>query len=167
MSNMRRYDPFSEMMTLRDAVSQLFEDSFVNPARFSSSSNLSMALNVSENPDGYIVEAVVPGVKSEDLEITLEDNVLTIRGESRHEQETGDKQSNFHIMERRYGRFSRSVRLPAAVKTDEVQATLEDGILRLEIPKAEEVKPRRISVAAGRNGGQRTLDVNQEQERGA
>jgi HSP20 family protein len=167
MANIRRIDPFSEMMTLRDAVSQLFEDSFVNPARFGPSTNLSMPLNVSENADGYHVEAVVPGLKPEDLEITLEDNVLTIRGETRHEQQTGDQQSNYHIMERRYGRFSRSVGLPASVKADEVKATLEHGILRLEIPKAEEVKPRRISVSAGNGQQGQTVDVNMERERGA
>jgi HSP20 family protein len=167
MANIRRFDPFSEMMTLRDAVNQLFEDSFVNPARFGPSTSLAMPINVSENADGYLVEAVVPGLKPEDLDITLEDNVLTIRGETRQEQQTGDQQSNYHIMERRYGRFSRSISLPAAVKADEVKATLEHGILRLEIPKAEEVRPRRITVSASGSQQGRTLDVGQQQERGA
>ena len=150
MANLRRVDPFGEMLSLRDAMSQLFEESFVNPARMGSSNAFSMPLDVSETQDEYVVDAVVPGLKPEDLDITIQDNVLTIRGETRKEQKTGDKQSNYHVMERRYGRFSRSVSLPTAVKSDAVRATLEHGILHLEIPKAEEVKPRKITVNTSR-----------------
>lgn len=171
MSNMRRWDPFGEMLTLRDAMSQLFEDSFVNPARMPASNSLSMPLNVSETQETFRVEAVVPGLKPEDLDITIQDNVLTIRGETRQEQQTGDKQANFHVMERRYGRFSRSITLPTAVQADRVQASLENGILHLEIPKAEEVKPRKITVNNGRALSSQTVDVNgqheQAQARGA
>lgn len=167
MTNLRRWDPFSEMMSLRDAVNQLFEESFVSPARFGGSGSLSLPMNVSETPESFIVEAVVPGLRPEDLEVTLEDNVLTIRGEVRQEQQAGDKQANYHIMERRYGRFSRSIALPTAVKADGIQATLEHGILRLEIPKAEAVKPRRITVTSGGAQQGRTLEVNAEQQRNA
>jgi HSP20 family protein len=160
MANIRRHDPFSEMLSLRDAVNQLFEDSVVSPSRLAARDAFSMAMDVSETEDSFVVEAVVPGLKADDLDVTLEDNVLTIRGETRKEEQRGDKQAHYHIMERRYGRFSRSVSLPTAVKADDIQATLDNGILRLEIPKAEEVKPRRISVNNGRGQHGQTLDVN-------
>lgn len=170
MANLRRVDPFGEMLSLRDAMNQLFEDSFVSPARMSASNVLSMPLNVSETQDGFRVEAVVPGLKPEDLDITIQDNVLTIRGETRQEQQTGDQKTNFHVLERRYGRFSRSISLPTPVQAGGVNASLENGILHLEIPKAEQVKPRKIAVNGGRSVLQQTVDVNnqpeQEQARG-
>lgn len=148
MANIRRWDPFNEMLSLRDAMSQLFEDSYVSPARLSNGSTLAMPLDVSETQDSFIVDAVVPGLKPEDLDITIQDNVLTIRGETRKEQQTGEKQTNFHLLERRYGRFSRSISLPTPVQVDSVRATLEHGVLHLEIPKAEQVKPRKITVSS-------------------
>lgn len=164
MANIRRIDPFGEMLSLRDAMGQLFEESFVNPARMGGRGNaLGMAVDVSETQDSFVVDAVVPGLKPEDLDITIQDNVLLIRGETRQEQQTGDKQANYHVMERRFGRFSRAVSLPTAVNADQVRATLEHGILHLEIPKAEQVKPRKITVSNG-NGQHQTVDVNSERE---
>ncbi len=162
MANIRRHDSFNEMLSLRDAMSQLFEDSFVRPARMGGREALNMALDVSETQDSFVVDAVVPGLRPEDLDITIQDNVLLIRGETRQEQQNGDKQANYHIMERRYGRFSRAVSLPTAVKADHVQATLENGILHLEIPKAEEVKPRKITVNSGREAQTQTIDITDE-----
>jgi HSP20 family protein len=170
MSNLRRWDPFNEMMSLRDAVNQLFEDSVVSPTRMDTRS-LSMPLNVSETQDAFHVEAVLPGVNANDLDITIQDNILTIRGETRQEQRTEQKERNYHLVERRYGSFSRSVSLPTAVDADAVQAQLENGILRLEIPKAEEVKPRRITVSSGGAQTGQTLEIGaqngQTQARGA
>ncbi|MDP9310449.1 MAG: Hsp20/alpha crystallin family protein [Chloroflexota bacterium] len=163
MSNIRRFDPFGEMLSLRDAMGQLFEDSFVNPARMGSRDALGMALDVSETQDSFVVDAVVPGLKPEDLDITIQDNVLMIRGETRQEQQTGQKQANYHVMERHYGRFSRAVSLPTAVNADQVRATLEHGILHLEIPKAEQVKPRKITVNNS-SAHQQTVDVNAQSE---
>lgn len=163
MSNLTRWDPFGDMLTLRDAMNQLFEDSFVNPARMTSGNALSMPLDVSETEDAFIVEAVIPGVKPNDLDITLQDNVLSITAETRQEQQEGEKRANYHRLERRYGRVSRAISLPTMVKADAVQARLENGILRLEVPKAEEVKPRRISVNT--SGTQsRTLDVSAQEQ---
>lgn len=145
MSNVRRYDPFGEMLSLRDAMSQLFEDSFVSPAAVGGRDAFSMPLDVSETQDSFIIDAVLPGLKAEDIDITIQDKVLTIRGETRKEQ-SSEKQANYHVMERRYGRFTRSVSLPTSVNGDAVRATLENGILHLEVPKADEVKPRKIAV---------------------
>lgn len=161
MANMTRFDPFGEMMTLREAMNSLFEDSVVNPTARGQAS--AMPLDIAETRDGFIVEASLPGVKSEDLDITIQDNVLTISGETRQEQRSGEK-PNYHRIERRYGRFSRSIGLPTQVQSDNVQASLTNGILRLEIPKAEAVKPRKISVQSGSgNGHQQALEVNAEQ----
>ena len=104
-------------------------------------------LDLSETADGFLVEAAVPGLKPEDVEVTVENNVLTIKGETRQEKE--DKQRSFHRIERRFGSFQRTIALPNTVKPDAIKASLEHGVLRLEIPKAEEVKPRKISVNVG------------------
>ena len=158
MANIVRFDPFSEMLTLREAMNSLLEDSVVRPTT-AGGQTLAMPLDVSETQDAFIVEASVPGVKPEDFDITLQDNVLTISAETRQEQTSGDK-PNYHRVERRYGRFSRSIGLPTQVQSDNVQATLNNGILRLEIPKAEAVKPRKIAVSSGASGGQsQAVDV--------
>lgn len=162
MSNLTRFDPFADMLSLREAMNQLLEESFVSPARGTSgSSSANMPLNVSETADAYVVEAVVPGVKPEDLDITLQDNVLTLTAETHQEQQSGGKQANFHRVERRYGRVSRSVALPTQVQSDAVKATLENGVLRLEVPKAEAVKPRKITVNVNQ-GQPQQLDVTPE-----
>ena len=148
MTNMTRWDPFNDMLTLREAMSQLFEESFVPPsASRRGQGGFVPALDLSETADGYLVEVAAPGLKPEDVQITLENNVLTIKGELR--QETQDKQRNFHRVERRYGAFQRTITLPSTVKSDAIKAELNNGILRLDIPKAEEVKPRRIDVKVG------------------
>lgn len=144
MANLTRWDPFQDALTLREAMNQLFEESFVPTSNGRRGQSFAPAMDVSETPEGYIVEAVVPGLTADDLEITVENNVLTLKGEIRHNHE--DKNRNYHRVERRYGAFQRTVGLPTAVKADAISASLENGILRLDIPKADEVKPRRINV---------------------
>jgi HSP20 family protein len=150
MNNLTRWDPFNDMLTLREAMSQLFEESVVPPSMTRrGQGGFVPALDLSETADGYLVEVAAPGIKPEDVQITLENNVLTIKGELR--QETEDKQRNYHRVERRYGAFQRTIALPSSVKADAIKAELSNGILRLDIPKAEEVKPRRIDVKVGAN----------------
>ena len=164
MANVTRWDPFGEVMTLREAMNSLFEDSFVNPAT-ARNVNLGMPLDVAETQAAFIVEASLPGVKAEDLDITIQNNVLTISGETRQQKANGEKQ-NYHRVERRYGRFSRSISLPTQVQSDKVAAELTNGILRLEIPKAEAARPRKISVNI--NGAQKTemIDVESQEPAG-
>ena len=147
MTNLSRWDPFQDMLSLREAMNQLMEESFVRPNGARSGQSFAPALDLSETKDGYFVEAALPGLKPEDLEITVENNVLTIKGETRQESE--DKQRNYHRVERRFGSFQRSITLPNTVKADAIKAELAHGVLKLEIPKAEEVKPRKISVSVG------------------
>ena len=146
MSNVTRWDPWTDMLSLREAMNQLMEESVVRPGA-ARGQGFVPALDVSETQDAYFVEAAVPGLKPEDLEITLENNVLTLKGQTRQESE--DKQRNFHRVERRFGSFQRTIGLPNTVKADAIQASLEHGVLKLEIPKAEEIKPRKISVNVG------------------
>ena len=157
MATVTRWDPFQDVLSLREAMNQLMEESFVRPAAGQSGTNFVPALDLSETAEGYLVEAALPGIKPEDVEITVENNVLTIKGETRQEAE--DKQRNFHRVERRFGSFQRTIGLPTTVKADAIKASLEQGILRLEIPKAEEVKPRKISVNLGQN---KTLEVGRK-----
>jgi HSP20 family protein len=105
-----------------------------------------LALDVSENEDAFMVEAAMPGINPDDLDITLEDNILTIQGETKAERDV--EESRYHLRERRFGRFSRSLQLPTAINADEVEAEYTNGVLILTIPKAEEVKPKRIAIKA-------------------
>lgn len=108
----------------------------------------SLALDVDENDDSYVVTTPIPGVKADDIHVSLHDNVLTISAEiedSHKEESNGGKRV---IQERRYGKYSRSVRFPMPVKSDKVDADYDNGVLTLTVPKSEEVKPRTISVKA-------------------
>ena len=128
--------------TMFEEFDRLFERPFNRPA----TTNWSVAVDVAENEDGYLVKASVPGINVEDIEITLEDGVLTVEGEIKVEEES--EEVNYHVRERRYGKFSRTVRFPTLVNGDAIEATYENGVLSLNVPKAEEVKPRRIEIKA-------------------
>lgn len=147
MTSVTRWDPFQEAMSLREAMNRLFEESMVPTAPVRNGGSFAPALDLSETPEAYMVEAAVPGLKAEDLSITFENGVLTLSGEVRQSEES--KERNYHRVERRYGRFSRSVSLPVTVRGDAISAKLENGVLFLNIPKAEEVKPRKITVNVG------------------
>ena len=105
------------------------------------------ALDIAERKDAYLVTVELPGVKLDDLEITLEDGLLTIQGERHFANDSSEEQ--YHRVERRYGAFRRAITLPAHVMADEVNASIEDGVLRILVPKAEEAKPKRIQVNPG------------------
>ena len=156
MATINRWSPFDEALSLRDAMNRLFEDSFVAPAGATArSGGLGVEVNIFEQSEGYIVEATVPGLKPEDLDITLHEGVLTISGEVREAQPA--EGTKVHRPERRSGRCTRSFSLPAAVKADDGRASLWSGILTLRVPKAEEAKPRKISVQGQQ--GERTLEA--------
>jgi HSP20 family protein len=143
-----RWHPFTDLMSLRQAMDRLFEDSFVRPSRALEglAEVAGPALDIYQKPDEIVVKAALPGVKAEDVNIDITGDTLTIRGESKAEQEV--KREDYLYQERRYGAFSRSVVLPSGVKSDKAEATMEDGVLTLRIPKAEEVKSKAIKVKA-------------------
>jgi len=142
-----RWEPLREMVTLREAMSRLFDDSFVKPfAGLVDAGGLALALDVMDTEDDVIVQATVPGVKLEDLDITVAGDVLTIRGEFKSEQKT--EGAHYLRQERRYGAFERSVALPTTVVADKASTNFENGVLTLTLPKAEAVKPKTIKVKA-------------------
>lgn len=105
-----------------------------------------LALDVAEQGDVFTVKASLPGISADDLNVTLEDNVLTIQGEVKEDESI--EEGTYHIRERRVGSFSRSVRFPVPVEAGNVVAAFDNGVLTLTIPKAEAVKPKRIEVKA-------------------
>jgi len=143
-----RWHPFTELMSLRQAMDRLFEDSFVRPSRVLSTLGEAgtPTLDIYQTPNEVVVKATLPGLKPEDVSIDITGETLTIKGESKAEQEI--KKEDYLYQERRYGTFSRNVALPSGLKPDKAEATMEDGVLTLTIPKAEEVKPKKISVKA-------------------
>jgi len=102
------------------------------------------AVDIAERDDAYLVKVELPGVNKDEVKITLESNILTIRGEKKQEQET--KKENYHRVERSYGSFQRSFTLPTTVKSDKIDASYKDGVLMVTLPKAEEAKPKQIEV---------------------
>ncbi len=144
MSTLTRWDPFREMMALRNTMERLMEDVERPLWRAETSEFLRLAVDVSETDDSFIVKASLPGINPEDLDISMTDNVLTIKGEIKMEEEKeGEK---YHIRERRYGRFMRSLTFPVPVDADKIEATYENGVLTLVLPKAEEAKPKKIEI---------------------
>lgn len=138
-----RWEPFKEMMTLREAMDRLFEDSFVRPSRFFRETvGTYLPLDVYTTNDAVVIRASVPGAKPDDVEITIEGDTVTIRGEIKAPQEEG----TFLLQEQRYGPFSRSIELALPVQADKAEAKFENGVLTLTIPKAEEIKPKVIKV---------------------
>lgn len=117
---------------------------------------LAMPAEVVETDDEIRFEVEMPGFRNDDLDITLENNVLTIAGEKKVEREEGRKDSDYRLFERRYGRYQRSFTVPPTVKGDKCEAHYEDGVLSVRLPKSEEAKPRRIQVkATNRESGRR------------
>ncbi|MDX9864123.1 MAG: Hsp20/alpha crystallin family protein [Anaerolineaceae bacterium] len=145
MSNLIRWEPNSEIMSLRQAMDQLFNDAFTRPVSMSGVS-ASPAIDLFQDNDNVVIKAALPGLKAEDVEISVTADVLSLRGE--YKQESEQKEATYHIREQRYGSFERSVRLPTDVQTDKAKADFEDGILTITLPKAEAVKPKMISIKA-------------------
>jgi HSP20 family protein len=145
MSNLIRWEPVREMMTLREAMDQLFNDAFTRPVSMSGGSVIP-AIDVYQNNDAVVVKAALPGLKADDVQISVSADVLTLRGEFKREDE--QKDTTYHIREQRYGSFERSIMLPSDVQTDKSKADFENGILTITLPKAESVKPKTISIKA-------------------
>jgi len=154
MTIQRRPSPFGELLSLRQAMDRLFEDSFVRPAArvAAQASGGTLPLNVSTTPDALLVEAALPGFRPDDVDVTVEDGTLTIRAETSTERKEGE--GDYLVQEIRRGAVSRSVGLPSGLEPDKAEATFEDGVLTLRIPKAEEVKPRQIRINPTTNGQQ-------------
>jgi HSP20 family protein len=145
MSNLIRWEPAREMMSLRDAMDRLFDDAFTRP--LSGRDGWSVpAVDMYQTDDEIVVKAALPGIKADEVQINITGEVLTLKGEVKQEEEK--KEKAWHIREQRYGSFERSVVLPTDVVADKAKAEFENGILTITLPKADEVKPRTITVKA-------------------
>ena len=143
MTLVRRWDPFREMAELRATMDRLLNETRNLPVA-SEDTIWMLPLDVSENEDAFVVKASIPGVNPDDIDISLTDNMLTIKAEIKEEKEV--EGAKYHLRERRHGVYSRAFTLPTAVDADKVEAVYENGVLTLNIPKAEAVKPRKIEV---------------------
>jgi HSP20 family protein len=149
--SIERWDPFHEAISLRDAMNSLFQDSFVRPGVVPAQHGLSaLPLDVGETENDFVIKAALPGVKPEDVQITVHGDTLTIRGESKVEEEK--KGEHWHLRERRSGVFQRSLSLSTPVDSDKAQAEFENGVLTLTLPKSEAAKPRQIKVGCAAQG---------------
>jgi HSP20 family protein len=152
MTIMRRPSPFGELLSLRQAMDRLFEDSFVRPRGSwgMSPEGAPMPLDVSTTNDSLVIEAALPGVRPDEVDITVENGTLTIRATTASERKEGE--GDYLVQEIRRGEVTRSISLPGGLEPDKAEASFENGVLTLRIPKAEEVKPRQIRITASGNG---------------
>jgi HSP20 family protein len=144
-----RWDPFRDMMTFREAMDRWLQQSISGTGQLLSNMRPeSMPVDVVERDDSFEVRAAVPGVKPEDVEVTVQGERVTVRAESRADDErAGD---NWLMREQRYGTIQRSITLPSAVSSEHAEARIEHGVLALRLPKVQGAAPRRIVVAASR-----------------
>jgi len=144
MSNLIRWEPAREMMTLRDAMDRLFDDAFTRPLRLNDGQFSMPAVDMYQTDNEVVVKAAIPGVKADEVQINVTGEVLTIKGETKEKDEV--KEKSYHIREQRWGMFERTVALPTDVIADKAKAEFENGILTITLPKAEEVKPKTITI---------------------
>ena len=144
MANLMRWDPYREMWNMRSALDRFFDDSIGVPRLSLYQGGWDLALDVAETDDEFMVKASLPGINPDELEVTYDSNVLTIKGDMMKEEDV--EEERYHLRERRYGAFSRSVSLPSSIKADKIEASYQAGILTLRLPKSEEARPKRIKV---------------------
>src|SRR5918912_2183786 len=163
-----RYDPFRDLRTLQDEVNRLFS---TNLSRAFGAEGIARgawnpSVDIYENKDQIVLEAELPGMNREDFDLTVENNVITLRGERRFEKK--DDSDNYHRVERSYGSFTRSFTLPQTVSAEDAKAEYRNGVLRVTLPKREEVKARRIEVGGEGNEAKtpRTIEAKAESSKG-
>jgi HSP20 family protein len=160
MATMMRWDPFQDLRDAQEEMAQMAQMAQMSPRlahalgmhtqpqSSATATAWAPALDISERKDAYLVTVELPGVEADDLEITLEDGLLTIQGERQFTSESTEQQ--FHRIERRYGAFRRSITLPAQVQAEQIEASFDNGVLQIVVPKMEEATPKRIQVRPGR-----------------
>ena len=145
--NLVRWNPWREMDTLSNRINRFFHDSSFPVMRFDEDSdffNWKPVVDIYDHDDKIVLKAELPGVDKKDIHVDFKDRVLTLTGERSHEDEL--KEENYHKKERSYGKFSRSFVLPEGLDASKIEAEYKDGVLKIEIPKPEEKKPRKITV---------------------
>jgi len=142
-----RWRPTRDLLNIREEMNRLFDDFFTGwPERRKglTEGDWAPSVDIAETENDVLVTAELPGIKQEEVDITITDDVLTLKGEKKEEKEI--KKENYHRIERSYGSFQRSINLPTGVQGDKAKASYKDGILRISIPKAEEAKPKQIKI---------------------
>jgi HSP20 family protein len=139
----KKWEPFRELVTVRDDVDRLF-DVFFSPQPHMIEDLWRPSIDIEESNGNLMVKAEIPGIDKKDIKVVVKDDMLTISGERKRENET--KEKTFHRIERSYGQFRRMIRLPAEVDPDKVKATYKDGVLSVTLPKPESMEPKNIDV---------------------
>ncbi len=140
-----RWDPFRDLVTLREKMNRLFEDvASSREERDLTASSWTPSVDIYETESDVVLSAELPGIEEKDIEIKIEDNTLTLKGERNFEKET--KEENYHRIERAYGSFYRSFSLPHYVDQDNIRAEHESGVLKIHMPKKHEAKPKKVKI---------------------
>ena len=145
--NLVRWTPWRDMTTLHGRINRLFDDSFFPIGGLDHGLDLAKwnpVVDIYDNDDTIVIKAELPGMDKKDIDIDVKDNVLTIKGERSYDNEV--KEKNYHRRERSFGAFRRSFRLPADIDANKIKAGYKDGVLKIDIPKPEEQKPKKITV---------------------
>lgn len=142
MNYISRWNPYRDLALMRRSMDRMMDS--IYEGEYPETVTWGIALDVVEKEDAFVVQASLPGVKPEDVDVTFSNNTLTIKGEVRSDEEKED--SRYHLRERRFGLFSRSITLPRGINGEAIQASYNAGVLTLNLPKHEEIKPRRIEI---------------------
>ena len=145
MTTLARWDPFRDLVSIHAQLNRLFGEASAG-AEVGARGSWLPALDVHEAKDRFVVTVELPGIDPKDVDVSVEDSTLTVRGERRFSEELDDE--NYHCVERRYGSFSRSLTLPKAADGEKIEAVFDKGVLRIEVPKVEAAKPKKITVKA-------------------
>jgi len=143
MSNLSRWQPVHEMMTLREAMDRLFDEAFTRPITSEASMEMP-AVDLYQTDNEVVVKASLPGMNPDDINISVTADVLTLKGDYKQEDEIKDAQ--YHIREHRHGIFERSIMLPASVQPDKAKAEFDKGILSITLPKTETIKAKTVNI---------------------
>jgi HSP20 family protein len=148
-----RFEPFRDLVSIQDRMNRLFDEAFRGVSRsaegdWALGGSWAPAVDVFEHEGNIVLKAELPGVDPKDVDIRVENNTLTLRGERHFDSEV--KREDYHRVERSYGSFARSFSLPSVVAVDKIKAEYKDGVLRLTLPTKEEAKPKQIAISVGR-----------------
>jgi HSP20 family protein len=150
---MVRWEPFHNLVSIQDRMNRIFDEAFRGQRTgeeddWALGGNWAPAVDIYEQGDNIVLKAELPGIDAKDVDIRVENNVLSLRGERKFANEV--KREDYHRVERAYGSFSRSFTLPNVVDTDRIKADYKDGVLQVTLPQKEEAKPKQISISLGK-----------------
>jgi HSP20 family protein len=148
-----RWEPFRDLVSIQDRMNRIFDEAFRGVGRTGTDEDYALgswapAVDIFEHEGNIVLKAELPGVDSKDVDVRVENNVLTLRGERRFDNEV--KRDNYHRIERAYGTFGRSFTLPNVVDVEKIKAEFKDGVLRMTLPKKDEAKPKQISISVAK-----------------